>query len=137
MAMAVRNRLELLEQRERGMLAVIESAQDLSSRLDLNELLGAIVARARNLLGSDLAWLSTYDAEQRRVPRAGRPTARCRSASRSMVARRDRGVVSIVMSTQLPFTTPDYLHDNALRARRAASTTPSATKASPRWSACR
>ena len=37
MAMAVRNRLELQQQRERGMLAVIESAQDLSSRLDLTE----------------------------------------------------------------------------------------------------
>ena len=28
-----------------------------------------------------------------------------------MVARRDRGVAGIVMSTRLPFTTPDYLHD--------------------------
>jgi transcriptional regulator with GAF, ATPase, and Fis domain len=28
-----------------------------------------------------------------------------------MVARRDRGVGSILMSTRLPFTTPDYLHD--------------------------
>ena len=63
MAMAVRNRLELQEQRERGLLAVIASAQDLSSRLDLRELLVAIVSRARNLLGSDVAWLSTYDAD--------------------------------------------------------------------------
>ena len=31
MAMAVRNRLELLQERERGLLGVIESAQDLSS----------------------------------------------------------------------------------------------------------
>jgi hypothetical protein len=46
MAMAVRNRLELQQQRERGMLAVIESAQDLSSRLDLTSLLSAIVSRA-------------------------------------------------------------------------------------------
>ena len=52
MAMAVRNRLELQQQRERGMRAVIESAQDLSSRLDVNGLLSAIVSRARNLLGS-------------------------------------------------------------------------------------
>ena len=29
----------------------------------------------------------------------------------NMVARRDRGVGSILMSTRLPFTTPDYLHD--------------------------
>src|ERR1700754_3178326 len=56
MAMAVRNRLELHQERESGLLAVIESAQDLSSRLDLQGLLSAIVSRARNLLGSDLAW---------------------------------------------------------------------------------
>ena len=54
----MRNRLELHQERERGLLAVIESAQDLSSRLDLRELLSAIVSRARNLLGSDVAWLS-------------------------------------------------------------------------------
>ncbi len=110
MAMAVRNRLELHQERERGLLAVIESAQDLSSRLDLQGLLKAIVARARNLLGSDLAWLTIYDAsaEEFRVRVADGALSQKTSA---MVARRDRGVVSIVMSTRLPFTTPDYLHD--------------------------
>ena len=57
MAMAVRNRLEFQQQRERGLLAVSESAQDLSSRLELKDLLRAIVVRARHLLGSHLAWL--------------------------------------------------------------------------------
>jgi hypothetical protein len=110
MAMAVRNRLELHEQRERGLLAVIASAQDLSSRLDRQELLSAIVARARDLLGADVAWLSTYD------PDAGEfhvlvVEGALSQGTRAMVARRDRGVAGIVMSTQLPFTTPDYLHD--------------------------
>ena len=110
MAMAVRNRLELQQQRERGMLAVIDSAQDLSSRLDLHELLGAIVSRARNLLGADVAWLSTYDpgAGEFHVLVADGALSQRTSA---MVARRDRGVAGIVMSTRLPFTTPDYLHD--------------------------
>jgi sugar diacid utilization regulator len=110
MAMAVRNRLELQQQRERGMLAVIESAQDLSSRLDLTGLLGAIVSRARNLLGADLGWLSVHDArsgEFRVLVADGALSQR----TSGMVARRDRGVASIVMSTRLPFTTPDYLHD--------------------------
>jgi len=110
MAMAVRNRLELQQQRERGLLAVIASAQDLSSRLDLQELLSAIVARARDLLGADVAWLSTYD------PDAGEFHVLVADGALSqgtavMVARRDRGVAGIVMSTRLPFTTPDYLHD--------------------------
>ncbi|HET7793792.1 MAG TPA: GAF domain-containing protein [Rhizobacter sp.] len=110
MAMAVRNRLELLQQREQGMLAVIESAQDLSSRLNLTSLLRAIVSKARNLLGSDLAWLSTHDAESGEFHVVVAEGGLSRSVT-DMVARRDRGVVSVVMSTQLPFTTPDYLHD--------------------------
>lgn len=110
MAMGVRNRLELLQQRERGMLAVIESAQDLSSRLDLTGLLSAIVSRARNLLDSHVAWLSTYDAERGEYQVLVADGALSQSTS-SMVASRDRGVGSILMSTRLPFTTPDYLHD--------------------------
>jgi sugar diacid utilization regulator/GAF domain-containing protein len=110
MAMAVRNRLELLQERERGLLAVIESAQDLSSRLDLKGLLSAIVSRARNLLGSDLAWLTVYDAERDEFHVLLADGALSQATS-GMVARHDRGVVSVVMSTRLPFTTPDYLHD--------------------------
>ena len=110
MAAAVRDRLELQQQRERGMLAVIESAQDLSSRLDLTSLLCAIVSRARNLLGADLAWLSTYDAERGEF-RALVADGALSPKTASMVTSRDRGVASIVMSTRLPFTTADYLHD--------------------------
>ena len=44
------------------MLAVIESARDLSSRLDLPETLSLVVSRAKRLLGSQVAWLSAYDA---------------------------------------------------------------------------
>jgi sugar diacid utilization regulator len=110
MAMAVRNRLELQEQRERGLLAVIASAQDLSSRLDLGELLVAIVSRARNLLGSDVAWLSTYDADADEFHVLVADGALSQGPA-AMVARRDRGAAGLVMSTRLPFTTPDYLHD--------------------------
>ena len=110
MAMAVRNRLELHERREQGLLAVIESAQDLSSRLDLTDLLGVIVARARKLLGSDLAWLSVLDAERGEFRVLIVEGALALNTS-NMVAHRDRGVVSVVMSSRLPFSTPDYLHD--------------------------
>ena len=97
---------------------------------------GTIVSRARNLLGSDVAWLSTYDADRGEFHVLVVDGALSQGTS-GMVARRDRGVASVVMSTRLPFTTPDYLHDKPLRARRRSSTTPSARKASPRWSACR
>jgi exonuclease VII small subunit len=110
MAAAVRDRLELQQQRERGMLAVIESAQDLSSRLDLTSLLSAVVSRARNLLGADLAWLSTYDAARGEF-RALVADGALSPKTSGMVTGRDRGVASVVMSTRLPFTTADYLHD--------------------------
>jgi hypothetical protein len=99
-----------LQERERGMLAIIESAQDLSSRLDLTSLLSAIVSRARNLLGADLAWLSTYDAARGEF-RALVADGALSPKTAGMVTSRDRGVASIVMSTRLPFTTADYLHD--------------------------
>ena len=67
-------------------------------------------SRARNLLGSDVAWLSTYDAERGEFHVLVADGALAQSTSH-MVARRDRGVGSIVMSTRLPFTTADYLHD--------------------------
>ncbi len=110
MAMAIRNRLELQQQRERGLLAVIDSAQALSSRLDLQSLLSALVQRARKLLGSDLAWLSVYDAERGEFHVLAADGA-MQQTTGGMVARHDRGVASIVMSTRLPFTTPDYLHE--------------------------
>jgi sugar diacid utilization regulator len=110
MAMAVRNRLELQHERERGMMAVLESAQELSSRLDLTGLFRAIVSRARNLLGSDLGWLSVHDAESGEFHVVVAEGALSQTTS-GMVASRDHGVVSVVMSSRLPFTTPDYLHD--------------------------
>lgn len=110
MAMALRNRLELSQQRERGLLAVIESARDLSSHLDLAELLRAIVSRARNMLGSQVAWISEYDTQLGAFHVLATDGALARSTGH-MVAGRDLGIAGVVMRTRLPFTTPDYLHD--------------------------
>lgn len=110
MGMAVRNRLDLWQQRESGMLAVIESARDLSGRLNLNELLHAVVSRSRKLLGSQVAWLSAYDADLGAFHVLASDGALAQGTGH-MVAGRDLGIVSVVVSTRLPFTTPDYLHD--------------------------
>lgn len=110
MSMAIRNRLELLQQREQGMLAVMESAQDLSARLDFTNLIAALVARTRNLLGADLAWLSALDQEQGIFQSLAIEGAQT-SGVVGMHIRGDRGTASVVMATRMPFTTPDYLHD--------------------------
>ena len=111
MAMAVRHRLEFQQQLERGMLAVSESAQDLSSRLDLHGLLHAIVVRARTLLGAHLAWLSIYD-DAAQAFRALATDGALARATAGMTAPRDLGVAGVVMSSRMPFTTPDYLNDS-------------------------
>ena len=110
MAMAIRNRLDLWQQRESGMLAVIESARDLSGRLDHPELLRAVVSRARKLLGSQVAWLSEYDPALGAFHVLASDGALAPSTGR-MVAGPHLGIVSVVAATRLPFTTPDYLHD--------------------------
>jgi sugar diacid utilization regulator/GAF domain-containing protein len=110
MAMAVRNRLDLQQQRERGLMAVIQSAEDLSSRLDLDGLLAAIVARARELLGSEVGWLSVLDTARNEF-RVVTADGALRQATTRMMVHEDRGVASVVMSSRLPFTTADYLQD--------------------------
>jgi len=110
MGMAVRNRLDLSQQRESGLLAVIESARDLSGRLDLNELLHAVASRSRKLLGSHVAWLSAYDTELNGFHVLAADGALARSTG-DMVAGRNLGIVGIVAATRLPFTTADYLSD--------------------------
>lgn len=110
MGMAVRNRLDLSQQRESGMLAVIESARDLSGRLHIDELLHAIVSRSRKLLGSHVAWLSAYDAELRAFHVIASDGATTQSTG-DMVAGSNLGIVSLVARTRLPFTTADYLGD--------------------------
>lgn len=110
MGMAIHHRLDVQAQRESGMLAVIESARDLTSRLDLPELLRLVVSRARRLLGSQVAWLSAYDASLDAFHVQATDGA-LSGRTGNMHAAKDFGIVSLVVKTRLPFTTADYLHD--------------------------
>ncbi|MGB6054231.1 MAG: helix-turn-helix domain-containing protein [Burkholderiaceae bacterium] len=109
MAMAVQNRLELQQQSEQGMLTVVESAKDLSSRLDLTSLQRAIVSRARNLLGAQVTYLSVHDPERDEFRVLFFDGAIAISTTKSLAG--GLGVAGIVMSTCLPFATSDYLND--------------------------
>jgi sugar diacid utilization regulator len=61
---ALRARLEQAQLRERSLVAVLESARDLVSMRDLEQVLAGIVARARQLVGAQLAFLASYDPER-------------------------------------------------------------------------
>ncbi|MEC4720962.1 helix-turn-helix domain-containing protein [Noviherbaspirillum sp. CPCC 100848] len=111
MAMAIKHQLEQHQSSEQGLLAMIDSAKDLSSRLDLTSLLNAIVTRARTLLGSHLAWLTVYDAEAEEF-RVLATDGAISIDTTKMTANRRHGIAGMVMSTRLPFYTTNYLLDN-------------------------
>ncbi|NEX62428.1 helix-turn-helix domain-containing protein [Noviherbaspirillum galbum] len=111
MAMGVKNRLDMHQLSEQGMLAMFDSAKDLSSRLDTDSLLGAIVTRARNLLGSHVAWLTIHDAEKDEFRVLASDGAISFNTTRMKLSGR-LGIASIVLSTRLPFFTQNYLLDN-------------------------
>src|SRR6185312_16704270 len=54
LALTVKERFEFHQQRERGLLAVLESAQDLTAITDPDRILQAIVQRARRLMNCDV-----------------------------------------------------------------------------------
>ncbi|WP_235548589.1 helix-turn-helix domain-containing protein [Noviherbaspirillum sp. Root189] len=110
-AMAIKHQLELHQLSEQGLLATVDSAKDLSGRLDLTSLLNAIVTRARNLLGSHLAWLTVYDVEAEEF-RALVTDGAISINTTKMTANKTQGIAGMVMSTRLPFYTPNYLLDN-------------------------
>lgn len=109
MAMAVQNRLELQQQSEQGMLTVVESAKDLSSRLDLTSLQRAIVVRARNLMGAQMTWLTVYDADRDEFRVLVIDGAIAKSTEKTLAGK--LGIAGVVLATCMPFSTADYLHD--------------------------
>lgn len=63
LALHVRRLLQQHRRRESELLALYETAQDLTALRDLDQVLQAIIRRARQLIGTDIAYLSVYDRE--------------------------------------------------------------------------
>jgi uncharacterized protein YigA (DUF484 family) len=60
---SIRERLGLHQQRERELVALHETVQDITTLRDVDETLRTIVRRARGLMGTDIAYLSVFDPE--------------------------------------------------------------------------
>ena len=71
LALQVRAVLESRRRRETELSALFETASDLAALTDLDEVLTAIVRRARALLHSDIAYLSLNDDENGDTPDPG------------------------------------------------------------------
>ncbi|AEC19840.1 hypothetical protein PT7_1300 [Pusillimonas sp. T7-7] len=107
---ALKERFEQHQLRERGLLALIETAQDLTAITDLDQVLQAIVQRARKLVGCDVGYLSIYD------PQRGDFYVRATDGAFSEKFRqirigRDVGICGFVARNRTPYTSADYEFD--------------------------
>src|SRR3546814_7024025 len=107
---ALKERFEQHQLRERGLLALIETAQDLTAITDLDQVLQAIVQRARKLVGCDVGYLSLYD------PQRGDFYVRATDGAFSEKLRQirigsDVGICCFVARNRTPYTTADYEFD--------------------------
>ncbi|WP_049579122.1 GAF domain-containing protein [Nocardiopsis sp. SBT366] len=109
-ALRVRSVLRDRQRRESELSALFETANDLAGMRSLDQVLRAIVERARHLLGTDVAYLTLSDAE------AGDTYMRVTSGSVSATFQRLRlapgkGLGGLVASTSLPYVTANYFAD--------------------------
>jgi GAF domain-containing protein len=114
LALQVRAVLESRRRREAELSALYETASDLAALSDLDEVLKAIVRRARTLLQSDIAYLSLNDDE------VGDTYMRVTDGSTSAKFRQVRlpmgaGLGGLVAQTAMPYTSASYFEDDRFR----------------------
>ena len=109
-ALRVRERMERHRRREAEMTALYETASDLTAIRDVDTILAAIVRRARQLLGADMAYLSLNDeadgASYMKVT-DGALTAEFRDLRLPL----GTGLLGLVAQTGAPYYTEDYQAD--------------------------
>jgi len=110
-ALDIKERSQQHQQRERGLLAVLETAQDLTAIMDLDRVLQAIVQRARKLVGCDVGYLSIFD------PSHGDFYVRATDGAFSEKFKQIRvglevGVCGFVARNKSPYSSSDYGADS-------------------------
>lgn len=114
LALRVRAQLERRARREAELSALFDTASDLAGLRDLDAVLEAIVRRARQLLHSDIAYMTLNDEER------GDTYMRVTDGSTSAAFRRVRldmgaGLGGLVAQTAEPYFTADYFADERFR----------------------
>ncbi len=108
---ALRATLEQQQLRERGLVAVLESARNLTAIRDLNQVLTAIVGRARQLVGAQLAFLASYN------PARGAFYMRATDGAVSaglprLVLEHGYGMIGLIAETRAPRQSSAYEQDD-------------------------
>ncbi|MFE4449830.1 helix-turn-helix domain-containing protein [Streptomyces sp. NPDC056796] len=116
-ALRIRGALRQHRRRELQLTALFDTAGDLAASRDLDDVLKAIVRRARMLLGTDTAYLTLPDEE------AGDTYMRVTDGSVSLLFQRLRlelgeGLGGLVAQTASPYATNDYRTDERFRHTR-------------------
>lgn len=110
LALSLGRGLEERERRQRELTALYETAGDLSSLRDLEQVLRAIVSRARGLLGTDMAYLMLID-EQRDEAYMRMTDGVRTEAFKSARLKLGAGLGGLVAQTRIPYATADYFRD--------------------------
>ncbi|MFI8962527.1 helix-turn-helix domain-containing protein [Streptomyces sp. NPDC053493] len=121
LALRVRAELEGRRRREAELSALFETAHDLAGLRDLDDVLRAIVQRARSLLGTEVAYLSLND------PARGDTYMRVTEGSVSARFQQLRlgmgeGLGGLVAQTARPYVTDDYFQDGRFQHTRTIDT---------------
>ncbi|MEU7024088.1 GAF domain-containing protein [Streptomyces sp. NPDC046203] len=121
LALRVRAELEGRRRREAELSALFETANDLAGLRDLDDVLRAIVQRARSLLGTEVAYLSLND------PAHGDTYMRVTEGSVSARFQQLRlgmgeGLGGLVAQTARPYVTDDYFQDARFQHTRTIDT---------------
>ncbi|GAA4926052.1 hypothetical protein HD597_011537 [Nonomuraea thailandensis] len=113
-ALKVRDLLKRRARREAELSALYDTAGDLAALRDLDAVLEAIVHRARQLLATDVAYMTLHDPERgdtyMRVT-DGSISAKFRALRLAMGA----GLGGLVAQTAVPYATADYFADARFR----------------------
>lgn len=114
LALRIRAELEGRRRRETELTALIETVHDLAGLRDLDDVLRAIVQRARSLLGTEVAYMTLTDNERgdtyMRVTE-GSVSARFQQVRLGM----GEGLGGLVAQTARPYVTDDYPADQRFR----------------------
>jgi len=111
-ALRLQENFENKRKRERELSALYETARDLSALRNTDQVLQAIVQRARQLVGSDIAYLSAADDERNDFYVKATEGVVSQEFARIRVPR-DIGVCGSVARTRRPFYSSSYSNDTA------------------------
>ena len=115
-ALQVRDTLERQRKREAELSGLYATANDLTSIRDLDQILLAIVRRARQLLGTDIAYigLNDPDADQTRILVTDGSVS---DAFANLEMEFGTGLLGLVAQSGQPYSTPDYHADERFEHR--------------------